>query len=67
MRLAKDSYKEFFGHDAKASPDLARIINERNFDRVRGMLEKTKGRIVFGGENLDRHIFLIDPDEEEEC
>ena len=42
------------------------MINERNFDRVRGMLEKTKGRIVFGGENLDRYIFLIDPDEGED-
>ena len=39
------------------------MINERNFDRVRGMLEKTKGRVVFGGEKLDRYFFLMDFDD----
>ena len=61
--MAKNSYKEFFGNDVQASPDLGRMINERNFDRVRGMLEKTKGRVVFGGEKLDRYFFLMDFDD----
>ena len=60
VRLAKDSYREFFGSNAQASPDLGRMINERNFDRVRGMLDKTKGRVVFGGEKIDRDVkYLI--------
>ena len=54
LRRAKESFKEFFGDDAQASPDLGRMVNERNFDRVRGMIEKTKGRIAFGGEKFDR-------------
>ena len=60
LRLAKETYKEFFGADGQASPDLGRMINERNYDRVKAMLDKTKGRVVFGGEKLDRYIFLID-------
>lgn len=60
LRLARDQYKEFFGDDAQASPDLGRMINERNFDRVRGMLEKTKGRVVFGGEKIDRDDLFIE-------
>ena len=60
VRLAKDSYREFFGSNAQASPDLGRMINERNFDRVRGMLDNTKGRVVFGGEKIDRDVeYLI--------
>ena len=42
VRLAKDSYREFFGNNPQASHDLGRMVNERNFDRVRGMLDKTK-------------------------
>jgi len=59
LRRAKESFKEFFGDDAQASPDLGRMVNERNFDRVRGMIEKTKGRIAFGGEKFDRDDLYI--------
>ena len=56
VRLAKDSYREFFGNNPQASHDLGRMVNERNFDRVKGMLDKTKGRVVIGGEKMDRDL-----------
>ena len=56
VRLAKDAYREFFGNNAQASHDLGRMVNERNFDRVKGMLDKTKGRVVIGGEKMDRDL-----------
>jgi len=43
----RKSAAEFFGPDASASPDYARIVNERHFARLTGLL--AGGRILFGG------------------
>ena len=40
--------KEFFGENPVKSNDFARIINERQFDRLVGFLDR--GNIVTGGE-----------------
>lgn len=40
--------KEFFGEDPATSRDFPRIINERQFDRLIGLLDK--GKVVTGGE-----------------
>ncbi|TRY79592.1 hypothetical protein TCAL_11732 [Tigriopus californicus] len=42
-------YKQFFGSDAKASPDLCRIINDTHVQRLKRLKDKTKGTVVFGG------------------
>ena len=36
-------YREFFGENAKQSPDLCRIINDRHYERLCALLDKTKG------------------------
>ncbi|GAP83098.1 putative aldehyde dehydrogenase [Rosellinia necatrix] len=54
------SYDEFFPKGPKASPDYARIVNERQFDRIKGMLDNTNGKIVMGGET-DRSELYIAP------
>lgn len=44
----------FHGADAatrKASPDLARIINDRHFDRLKGLLDSSQATVAFGGEH----------------
>jgi aldehyde dehydrogenase (NAD+) len=46
-RLAA-TIEQFFGADPKASPDYARIINQRHFDRLRPLLDS--GEIVCGGD-----------------
>ncbi|RYP83011.1 hypothetical protein DL769_001480 [Monosporascus sp. CRB-8-3] len=56
----KAAYKKFFPGGAKASPDYARVINERQFDRIKKMLDSTRGRIVIGGET-DRSDRFIAP------
>ncbi len=43
----------FYGADAavrQASPDFARIINDRHYDRLLGLLRGSPGLVVFGGE-----------------
>ncbi|KAG8891263.1 hypothetical protein FRC01_014797, partial [Tulasnella sp. 417] len=37
---------------------LSRIVNERQFDRLKGMLDKTDGKIVLGGECVREELFI---------
>ncbi|KAK1335634.1 hypothetical protein QTO34_003426 [Cnephaeus nilssonii] len=58
----------FYGEDPRASPDLGRIINEKHFQRLRGLLGC--GRVAIGGqsEESDRYIaptVLVDVQETE--
>lgn len=53
-------YKSFFPHGAKVSPDYARIVNERQFQRIKGMVDSSKGKIVLGGE-MDESQLYIEP------
>lgn len=48
----------FFGNDVEQSPDFARIVNERHFDRLAKLLENTK--IAIGGE-MNRENKYISP------
>jgi len=41
--------KEFYGANPKASPDLSRIVNQRHFNRLVGLLESSSGKAVIGG------------------
>jgi acyl-CoA reductase-like NAD-dependent aldehyde dehydrogenase len=54
----KEAVKEFYGEDAQKSQDYSRIISERHFDRVSGLL--TAGQAVFGG-RTDRGDLFIEP------
>ncbi|CAH8645956.1 unnamed protein product [Heterobilharzia americana] len=50
--------KQFLGDDPQKSPDLARIVNERHFQRLKTLLEQTKGNIAIGGKSdmSDKYI-----------
>ena len=47
-----------FGENPEESPDLARIINQRHFDRLVGLMGQ--GRVVFGGKT-NRETSYIGP------
>ncbi|KAI1280819.1 Aldehyde dehydrogenase family 3 member B1 [Halotydeus destructor] len=49
VELAPKVIAQFYGDDAKTSPDYARIINANHFNRLKGLLDTTSGRIVIGG------------------
>jgi acyl-CoA reductase-like NAD-dependent aldehyde dehydrogenase len=44
----KKYIEEFYGKDPSKSPDYARIVNDRNFERVSRLLNS--GRVIYGGE-----------------
>jgi beta-apo-4'-carotenal oxygenase len=56
----KQAYKEFFPDGAKQSNDYGRIVNLKSFQRLKGMLDATSGRIVMGGE-MDADALFIEP------
>jgi hypothetical protein len=43
------SQAEFFPTAPHETPDFARIVSPGHFNRIRGLLEKTEGTVVFGG------------------
>ncbi|KXX75357.1 Beta-apo-4'-carotenal oxygenase [Madurella mycetomatis] len=58
IEFLKQAYKEMFPNGAKASPDLARIVNQRHFQRLKKMLDETKGKIVMGGAMDESELFI---------
>lgn len=45
----KGALTAFYGPDAAASPDLARIISDRHFQRIKNLLDTSGARVAFGG------------------
>jgi len=54
-RIAK-SVAEFYGPDPKASPDYARIVNDRHFDRVVGLLAGAETAIGGDHDATQRYV-----------
>jgi beta-apo-4'-carotenal oxygenase len=48
----------FFPEGAAKSPDLSRIINNRHFHRIKGLLENSKGTVLYGGEMDESRCFI---------
>jgi len=58
MDKVKHYIQEFYGDEPQKSPDYARIINHRQFDRLIGLLDNTQ--IITGGTS-DRNSLFIAP------
>lgn len=56
----KKAYDEFYPQGAKASPDYARIINEGHFNKLKSMIDSSKGKILLGG-TMDEKEKFIEP------
>ncbi len=54
----REALLEYFGDDPAASPDLARVVNDRRFDTVCGYLD---GASVLVGGRVDRTTRFIEP------
>ncbi|XP_059224715.1 aldehyde dehydrogenase, dimeric NADP-preferring isoform X3 [Stomoxys calcitrans] len=56
IKEAKQILKEWYGDNIKDSPDLSRIINKTNFDRLMGMMKH--GTIAVGGNSNANELFI---------
>ncbi|OQD90652.1 hypothetical protein PENANT_c001G09706 [Penicillium antarcticum] len=54
----KKAYKEFYPNGAKGSEDYSKIINEAHFQRLKSMLDNTKGKILMGGTMDEKELFI---------
>ncbi|CAE6386069.1 hypothetical protein BN14_00968 [Rhizoctonia solani AG-1 IB] len=55
-------YEEFYPQGAKSSDSYSRIISTGHWDRIKGMLEGTNGKVVLGGgADADRNTKFIAP------
>jgi beta-apo-4'-carotenal oxygenase len=54
----KATFKEFYPNGAKASPDYGRIVNNRQWTRLKKMLDASKGKILIGGTMDEADRFL---------
>lgn len=54
----KKAYKEFYPQGAKGSPDYSRIVNEGAFQRLKSMIDNSKGKILLGGTMDEKELFI---------
>jgi acyl-CoA reductase-like NAD-dependent aldehyde dehydrogenase len=51
IHLGLSSHDRFYPDGPAKSDDFGRLVSPRHFARVKGLLDKTKGTIVVGGES----------------
>ncbi|HKL19181.1 MAG TPA: aldehyde dehydrogenase [Halalkalibaculum sp.] len=56
LKSLKQEITGFYGTDPQKSPDYARIINSKHFNRLKGYLEN--GTIVTGGQTDEQELFI---------
>jgi len=66
LSQVKQRIKNVFGEtpeERQASKDMARIVNEHHFDRVKSIIEKalSEGATIFQGGLMDKNDLFIDP------
>lgn len=54
----KANIQEFYPEGAENSPDYGRIVNINHFRRIKGMIDSSKGEIVFGGKTDEKTLFI---------
>ncbi|KAH7928569.1 aldehyde dehydrogenase [Leucogyrophana mollusca] len=54
----KAAHAEFYPKGALNSSDISTIISAGHFSRIKGLLDKTEGEIVFGGETDESRKFI---------
>ncbi len=57
VEASKKVLKDFYGDPAK-SDSFARIVNDRNFDRLEKLLSATKGKVVVGGQTAKGERYI---------
>lgn len=60
VREMKNALAEFYPQGVQKSPDYARIVNKRQFQRLKKMLDESHGKILVGG-TMDEADLFIEP------
>jgi len=57
IETLKSTVKQYYGENPKDSPDFARIINKRQFDRVTRLIAADKDKVIIGGESDEKSLY----------
>ncbi|KAF2794016.1 aldehyde dehydrogenase [Melanomma pulvis-pyrius CBS 109.77] len=60
IKEMKNALQEFYPQGARKSPDYGRIVNLRQFQRLKKMVDDSNGKIVVGG-TMDEADLFIEP------
>ncbi|KAJ4299479.1 Hexadecenal dehydrogenase [Kalmusia sp. IMI 367209] len=60
VREIKNQLEQFYPQGAQKSPDYGRIVNQRQFQRLKKMLDDSHGKILVGG-TMDEEDLFIEP------
>ena len=60
IQETKNALKEFYPNGPRNSPDYGRIVNQKQFQRLKKMLDSSNGKIVVGG-TMDEEDLFIEP------
>ncbi len=58
MKIMKKTIIQFYGKDAQRSKDYGRVINERQFDRLKKLLDAEKEQITYGGKSDKKDLYI---------
>ena len=54
----KNALREFYPNGVRASPDYGRIVNGRQWVRLKKMVDQSSGKIILGGEMDEKEKFV---------
>ncbi|EON69525.1 hypothetical protein W97_08785 [Coniosporium apollinis CBS 100218] len=60
VREMEQVLREFYPRGARESPDYGRIVNKRQFQRLKKMLDESQGKILLGG-TMDEETLFLEP------
>ncbi|MDW0109403.1 aldehyde dehydrogenase [Sporosarcina aquimarina] len=58
IKEMKKAIRRFYGEDASASSDYGRIVNEKQYDRLKAILNKEQSFIKFGGSTNKADLYI---------
>lgn len=58
LEQVRKALATFFPQGAQKSPDYGKIVNRRQFDRLKAMLDNTQGKILIGGSTSAEDLFI---------
>ncbi|XP_041826744.1 aldehyde dehydrogenase family 3 member B1 [Melanotaenia boesemani] len=58
LPLIRQVLEDFYSTEPQKSPDLARIVSPRHWTRLMGLLGKTRGKVVVGGESNQEDKYI---------
>lgn len=59
--------EKFYGKELQKSPDLSRIVSDRHYNRLKKLLDRTKGKVVIGGESDQEDKYIGGPSDASVC